>query len=210
VGKHGRVVLSGPFNGLKYTRSAVCSAYAAKLVGCYECELHPFLTAALQRGYQTVIDIGCAEGYYAVGWAFKAPSSKVLAFDVDPEARFLCDQLARLNRVEARVCVLGNCDGNALANAIKGRTLIICDCEGYELTLIDPDRTPELNQADLIVELHEFLSPGLTQTLVSRLERSHDIVLVDTVERNCGDYPQLEIVGEADRQFAVREGRPAQ
>jgi len=40
-----------------------------KLLGFYEQPLQPYIEQVIQTGYPTIINIGCAEGYYAVGLA---------------------------------------------------------------------------------------------------------------------------------------------
>jgi methylase of polypeptide subunit release factors len=52
-----------------------------------------------------VIDIGAAEGYYAIGFARRLPAARVIASDLDPVARLLCWLLARRNGVGDRVSV---------------------------------------------------------------------------------------------------------
>lgn len=64
------VVKSGPFRGLQYiVAESICSALVPKLLGSYESELHETLERLLCNDYDLVLDIGCAEGFYAVGIA---------------------------------------------------------------------------------------------------------------------------------------------
>jgi methylase of polypeptide subunit release factors len=49
-------------------------------------ELHPSNLRAFDEGYDRVVDVGCAEGYSAVGFARRLPSVEVLADDIDPKA----------------------------------------------------------------------------------------------------------------------------
>jgi hypothetical protein len=65
---HGGLhVRSGPFAGMDYVVNAAEGAFLPRILGVYERELHPDLTAFAAEGLDHVIDIGCAEGYYAVG-----------------------------------------------------------------------------------------------------------------------------------------------
>jgi protein-L-isoaspartate O-methyltransferase len=41
--------------------------------------LQPYIQQAMGAAYETVLNIGCAEGYYAVGMARQMPASRVLA-----------------------------------------------------------------------------------------------------------------------------------
>lgn len=206
--KHGQGVVAGPFAGMNYVNVAFESAYVAKLVGTYEAELHPVLTEHQATPYDRMIDIGSAEGYYAVGYLISGMAARVWAFDIDPEARWYCSRLARLNGVRERLVIAGPCSTEQLQSLCVGRSLVFCDCEGAEIDLLDPEQSPALRQADVLVELHEFLQPGLTNRLLDRFRTTHDIRLIDALDRDLTAYPQLEPVAVEDRPFAVREGRP--
>ncbi|MBT8196145.1 MAG: hypothetical protein KJO64_06945, partial [Bacteroidia bacterium] len=60
------VVLNGPFKGLKYSSdNSFGSAFYPKLLGVYEKELHVVFNQIQNNNYSEIIDVGCAEGYYA-------------------------------------------------------------------------------------------------------------------------------------------------
>lgn len=54
---------------------------------------------AIDRQPRCVIDAGAAEGYYTVGLAVQLPTASVTASEIDPEARRVCRQTARMNLV---------------------------------------------------------------------------------------------------------------
>lgn len=203
----GLVVQSGPFAGMTYVSEAVCSSLVPKLLGSYEAELHDVLAQILVRDYETVIDVGCAEGYYAVGLALRLPGAHVHAFDIDARARALCTKLAQANNVEERVMVEGECDHERLNSLIRGRTLIVCDCEGCELHLLDPELAAELSKSDLLVELHDMIVPNITPTILSRFAATHEITLVNTAERDPNDFPMLKNLDRLTQRTAVAEFR---
>src|SRR5438094_9802013 len=63
-------VLNGPFRGLQYpSAEAICSAILPKLLGSYEKELHCTIERLCNTDCSVVVDVGCAEGFYAVGFA---------------------------------------------------------------------------------------------------------------------------------------------
>jgi hypothetical protein len=201
------VIQGGPFTGMAYVSEAVCSSLVPKLLGSYEAELHEVLAEILTRDYETVIDVGCAEGYYAVGLALRLPGARVHAFDIDPRARELCTKLAQANKVADRVTVEGECNHERLNSLIRGRTLIVCDCEGCELSLLDPELAPAIKKSDLVVELHDMIVPNITPTILSRFATTHDITLVDTEERDPDAYPILKDFDLLTRRTAVAEFR---
>ena len=198
--------MSGPFAGLDYTHKAAGSALAPKLVGSYESELHPVWAQVLNNSYDLVVDIGCAEGYYAVGLAKHLPHQPhVVAFDMDFEARLLCRELSIKNGVSKQVEVRGLCDVAALQQVVRGRSLVVCDCEGAEVELLQPAQIPALSQADIVVELHDFLRASVTPTLTQRFAATHEIELINSAAPDISLYPALQILTPQQQQSAIAE-----
>ena len=130
IAKHGDKVLSGPFKGMVHTPRRQGGGIANKLIGSYEAELHPVINELLNKSYDHIINIGCAEGYYAVGMALFGKSPKVLAYDTAPLAQALCANMVKLNKAENKVDIGGTCDHSLLADLTKKHSLILIDCEG--------------------------------------------------------------------------------
>ena len=172
--RQGNVIFSGPFAGMIYHK-ATEGATAPRLVGCYEAEIQPVLNSLPQLGYERIIDIGCAEGYYAVGLARLLPNAYVFAHDISTTAQQACLQLAHENGVASRVKVGGVFNPASLTDCKTQKTLVFCDIEGAETELLDPVRAPALRDVDLIVEVHECFKPGLVKLMQSRVEATHDI-----------------------------------
>jgi hypothetical protein len=138
-----------------YLDETVWGPITPKWAGAYELELEDIIDDVVRRGYDRIVNIGCAEGYYAIGLALLDHKAEVFAFDVDPIARGQTRRLARLNGVSERVRVFGECTHFKLNELIKGKTIVVCDIEGRELVLLDPVKVPGLKDADLLVEVHE-------------------------------------------------------
>jgi hypothetical protein len=207
VEAHGCRVAAGPFAGMSYVKGAVCSAYLPKVIGSYEEEIQSSIMEAIAAGYQNIIDVGCAEGYYAVGLAVRTPGAKVYAFDSDPTARALCEELARANGVSERVTILGACDAASLASVPLAGSLLICDCEGYEFELLRPDLIPALRECDLIVELHDFVDSRITSEITRRFAETHEISMVASRERDPTRYSAANCLPTRYRALAVNELR---
>jgi len=207
-GEAGLFVKSGPFKGMRYVSQSPWGGLIPRLIGYYEQELHPVLEGIFKRPYRTVIDVGCAEGYYAVGLALRLPAAEVYAFDTDAMARATCARISNDNGVSDRVHLRELCDAGAL-NALSLRGgLIVCDCEGFEVDLLDPVAVPGLLSCDMLVETHDHLRPGARSTLEKRFAASHDIHTVASVVRQEVDYPQFAHLSSEDRNWALSEGRP--
>lgn len=119
----GGRVAHGPFAGMLYPVAAAEGGRAPRLLGVYEASLHPVIETVIARPYAGVIDIGSAEGYYAVGLALRMPAALIHARDTNPAARDLCGQLARANGVEDRLQIGGEVTHADLALCAEGPTL---------------------------------------------------------------------------------------
>ena len=196
------VVAKGPFAG---TRFAGCEEefYVSMMLGYYEPELHPFIEAAVSRGYSNVINIGCAAGYYAVGLARRLPSATIHAFDINERARSACQRLARQNGVEDRVRIQGQFHGPEFEELATEDTLVLCDIEGGEYDVLDPTKHPALLKADAIVELHGFLVANVAEAVTARFETSHTITRVREGDHPMPDLPPwLMALGGVERFVA--------
>jgi 2-polyprenyl-3-methyl-5-hydroxy-6-metoxy-1,4-benzoquinol methylase len=206
-------VLSGPFAGMAMLPESSWGDgdLAPKLLGCYEAELHPAIAKAISRKPKNIVNIGCAEGYYAVGMARSLPQSKVFAFDTNEAAQAICGRAAAANQVGARAQVGGTCTFDTLRDVISKdeRTLLFVDCEGGELALLDPEQVPGIQGCDVIVECHDFLDPSITSVLYERFAASHDLEIIPEGPRNPNEFSSLQCWQSTDRWLAVNENRPA-
>jgi hypothetical protein len=207
-------VQDGPFAGMRYIQEAIGSAYIPKLLGMYERELNPYIEKICQLDTSHIIDIGAGEGYYAVGIAYRDPAKCVIAFEMEQEGRQSITDMARLNAVTDRVEILGKCELGDLAKALSHSQtpVVICDVEGYELNLLDPDKLALLQKAYILVELHDFIHPGLTETLRDRFSATHKIEHIWQTERHRSEFPYSNIYTKclptSYLDWAVSEWRP--
>ena len=170
-------VIRGPFEGTKYIQYAVGSAFSPKLLGIYERELYPIIEEVIEAKFDHIIDIGAAEGYYAIGLARRIPNSKICAFEMELQGRTALAEMANLNQVAERMLIEGKCEiQNLRANLpTEGKILVICDVEGYETELLQIEQVPQLARSHILVELHERMQPGTTKLLESRFKETHEI-----------------------------------
>jgi hypothetical protein len=205
--QYGAEILSGPFAGMRFVRQVSEGCCVPKLLGCYEEELHPYVERAVARSYAQVLNIGVAEGYYAVGLARRMPATRVFAFDIDQNAQRTCAAVARENGVQDRVQIGGQFRGEDFARYAAESTLLVCDIEGAERELLDPEQYPALRRMDVIVELHDCLVPGLSQLIPERFAASHDITLVKQAGRAKPLPPLFDKLSQLDQLLAVWEWR---
>ena len=207
--KQATNVTQGPLAGLQFLPTSAEGSHVAKLLGCYEQPLQPFIEEAIAANYPSILNIGCAEGYYAVGMARRMPTTHVFAHDLNLKAQHICADLARKNQVADRVSVGGLFSAADFAAYAGQQVLVLCDIEGAERELLNPEIAPALCGMDLIVESHECLIPGITQLLIDRFKGSHHITLVqDDGQRRLDKAPQWFLnLAHLDQLLATWEWR---
>ena len=204
VARCGLTVQSGPFAGMRLLDRVAEGAFIPKLLGSYEAEIHPVLERIAASSYRAVLNIGCAEGYYAVGLA-RRTTAAIHAFDIDHRAQHLCRELARLNGVAERVSIGSAFAAGDFARFGSGRVLVLCDVEGDECSLLDPAACPALLRMDLLVEIHRIRGRWSSEILLPRFARSHSIVELRQEPRDPTAYPALDGLPDAGRFFALLE-----
>ena len=208
-------VLHGPFRGMKYPSfSSAGSSFYPKLLGSYEKELHGVVDGFLKGRYTQVLDIGCAEGYYAIGFALGIAGAKIYAYDTDEGARELCQQMATLNNVADRVIIKKTCTPAELQKfKFTGKALVICDCEGYEQQLFTPENINNLKNCDLVLETHDFVNLSISGNLIKLFSNTHNIQIIksiDDIEKaKTYLYEETDGLSLDEKMKLYREWRPA-
>lgn len=211
-----RQVLAGPFKGLRYSKAeALGSALWPKLLGTYEQELHSIIDPLLERPYRAVIDWGCAEGYYLVGFGRAMPDTLLIGVDPSEKALRRCREMATDNGIDSqRLKLFPSATLSDFPTVLNERTLIISDCEGFENELFG-ERTSLSENADLIIECHDHLVAGTTKRLTENLSQTHKITLVSSTLRSLADVPKAaqEVLGTKATAPQIErilcEGRPS-
>jgi len=210
VACYGTTVRNGPFAGLRFTHESLritCNTH--ELLGTYEKELHPWFYALRGRLYDRVLDIGSAEGYYAVGMALRV-NSPVDAFETASLPRRLCRSMAELNGIPDLVRIHSYCSQKTLLALHGLRCFILSDCQGFEVSLFAGNVIAALANSDLIIELHDNPGLGATtrQILERRFEATHRMQVVRFQPRTLSDLPEPRIaLGDSAIRAISEEGR---
>lgn len=201
------IVQTGPFAGMKVPREEVWKdgSLGTKLLGCYEQELHGFIEQEIARlavlPSPKIVNIGCAEGFYAVGLARRLPAATVYAVDINEAMAAAAAAAADMNAVSLRI-------GCSIDEVYTAPDLLVVDCEGAEVEYLDQVRFPSLAWASIIVECHDFDHQHTSKILAERFFLSHDIFVVVEGARNPNIFECLQQWHSMARWAAVSEGRP--
>jgi hypothetical protein len=183
----------------------------AKLLGLYEDELHEFVEHAVANNPDTVINVGCAEGYYSVGMARRLPTTQVFAVDMDARSRPIVSDNAVANGVTNVTASTETVDVQWLQDRCEKlkNPLLIFDCEGAELELLNPVAVPALAHASVLVECHDCIIPGITDTLSNRFNATHNIKYTEQTVKDSYQFEFLHPLSDCDKWALVHEGRPS-
>lgn len=190
----GQQVAAGPFRGMKLELSPLSKRHLlGYILGTQELELREVIERIVSRGYRTVLNVGAADGFYAVGLAMKVPGADVVAFETDGRLHGVIAHSAQINGVRARVRITGRCRVEQLRRELAEGAhpaLIFMDIEGGEIDLLDPEILPHLSCADILVETHDAFVADCTETLARRFAATHDIERIQARPRAASDFPK--------------------
>lgn len=181
--KTGRIT-SGIFAPMSYVNQSICGSIAPKYLGVYEIELVPVFQKLFKIPFENIIDVGAAEGYYAVGCGLKFPKARVIAFEGTEEGRQLLDQVIQQNQVSDRVEVRGYCTPEALKAETdrcqkQGNQLLIMDVEGAEEELLKLHQASDLSQFYILIELHDWVDPLMGDRIMQKFASTHSVQVIN-------------------------------
>jgi hypothetical protein len=211
-----KVVLTGIFKDMKYPDFiSVGSTLFSKLLGSYEKELESLFLNIKDVQYTEILDVGCAEGYYAIGLALKYPHAKIYGYDIDSTALHYADKMANINNVQDRVVLKKECTSEELRNfQFTGKSLIISDCEGYERFLFTCENVCNLSNADVLIEVHDSVEEDVYTYLLSIFCNTHKYLefksVSDLEKIRTYKYSELDKLSRDLKYLIFKEGRSQQ
>lgn len=187
-------IVNGIFTGMMLSPDLFPQHLAPKYLGTYEDELSVFVQWCIKQNPDAIVNVGCAEGYYAVGLATRLPITPIFAFDADPKARHATSAHARLNKLDNV-----NVDGVVSARELDillgkfSNPLLILDCEGCEKEFIYLKRVNNILHSYLLIELHPNVHENIQKELQFELSNTHQCHLVlpkknKPIPKNCEKY----------------------
>lgn len=212
----GGKVAYGPLKGFQFAPDSRWSLpdRAAMLLGLYEKEVLDFIyqkSASANR--TTFIDIGAADGYYAVGCVSQGLFVKSYCFEIDGKGRSIIRKTAILNGVQDKVIIFRAADEVALSsipNVVLGCSIVLIDIEGAELEFLNEHVIDLLSRSIVIIEIHDFfreIDRVKFERLREKLERKFSVLEVRTGKRDLSDIPEVEKLMDHQRWLICSESR---
>lgn len=208
-------VLHGPFKGLKLTSNTWWGGndLGSMCFGLYEKELLDFLNSDLLSGRDIFIDIGAADGYYAIGLLKSKRVNKAICFELTSEGRNTIDKNWKLNEQPGQIEIMGDVFKDFKLNITKvdlNKTIVLIDIEGAEFSFLDIEILRTLKEAVIAIEIHNWI-PNFIDVYSKFLKDANeffDIEILDRKERDTLMFEELRSLTDDNRLLLTSEARP--
>jgi hypothetical protein len=212
----GDTVKYGPFEGLHLSAESWWSGAdrGVMLLGMYEQEVLLALQNA-DRKFGTLVDVGAADGYYALGCLKAGWVSHAYCYEMSATGREAIARNAARNGLTDQVTILAEAKPGFFDDLLTefgidpASTLLIMDVEGAEQSLLAERGLESLHSSFSIIELHEECLPtDFVEDVMNRAESyGLSAELVTTQQRDPSEFLELHDWSDDDRWMLCSEGR---
>jgi hypothetical protein len=211
----GGSVRYGPFKGLKLDRNPWWGRFdlGSQCLGLYELEILKKIEIECKKGSATFIDIGAADGYYAVGLLKSGMVDRAVCFEMSPEGRESIMRNWVNNGSPGDLQIYNQATEDSLLSLSEKdveSSLILIDIEGAEFDVMSHQVFKKLNKCALIVEIHNWVDDFSSRysSLLRAASDTHQIKVIERVERSTVSIPELRDFTDDNRLLLVSERRP--
>lgn len=215
-GEFDFTVAYGPLAGLRLDPQSWWSAAdrGAMILGLYERQVLDALVRICD-GSMSLVDVGAADGYYAIGAVKAGLVPRAVCFEISEEGQAVIANNAERNGVARSIEVRGEA-GVTFLEQVPERdwsptrpAVFLFDIEGGEFDLLTDAILAQLRNSYVIVEVHETqgISSGRAESLIARTRESFNVEVLGTGPRDPGAIPELRSWPDDDRWLLVSESR---
>ena len=209
----GGKVTYGAFKGLRLNRHTWWGGadLGAQCLGIYEKHILDFISSA--GPFSTFLDIGAADGFYAVGMLYSRYAAKTICFETSKKGRDAIKKNWIANNSVGELEIHGEADGLSIekvANQLTFPAFVLLDIEGGEFELLSPRVISLLRHCDVIIEVHSWVTdfPAKYQRLLTDLYVHFEVEVLAHAVRDVDSIPLLATYPDDNRLLVASEGRP--
>ena len=211
---HDCKVAYGEFKGMRLNKNNFWSKndLITYILSVYEKHVMNQLIKFSKLNNNVFIDIGAADGYFAVGMAYSKSFKKVYAFEIETLARENLKKNAKDNFCENKIFINKEANFNSLKKIIDTDEIstILIDIEGGEFELLTKDILNLVKKCMVIIELHPNLVKDGSKKQERLLNICEDFFEISMIEResyNPNKFEELSEFTDEDRLISFGEGR---
>ncbi len=211
---YNSTVAYGPFAGLRLGPLSWWGVTdrGSMLLGIYEQELLRSIHTLAGR-HDFLIDLGAADGYYAIGCQLADIVKHTICFELSDVGREAIARNAEINGVHNNIEIRGTAGKNFFLDIpehAKSSSLVLVDIEGAEFDVFDANAFNEFRNSTIFIEIHEwFFSDGVQrlEKMVEDSRKTHVYSEITTSGRDLSSFPELALFSDTDRWLICSEGR---
>ena len=208
----------GPFKGIKIEKDKWWGNLdsASQCLGLYELEILNYLKKYKfdkNKKFDTFIDIGAADGYYAIGMLYSGLTSQSVCFEISPKGREVIQKNWENNGSKGKLKIYGKATPKKILNlsdTLFENTLILIDIEGNEFDLLDKDVLYKIKNCIIIIEIHNWINDFNLkyEKFLNMAYKNFDISVFKHAQRNINKFSFLRDFTDDNRYLAISERRP--
>lgn len=214
--KCNSTVQRGLFKGLKLGPNPWWGGLdlGSQCLGYYEQEILELISELPDESTKIFIDIGAADGYYAVGMLLSKKAEKCICFETSALGQAAIRDAWILNGAPGELEIYGLASQTALLSLPElenRKTLVLIDIEGGEFDLLTEAVINKLADSIVIIEVHEWETDFLTnyEALIYRLRKKFNLFTIPRINKKVVDDANLRDFTDDNRQLLVSERRPS-
>jgi len=211
---HGERVAYGRFKGLKIRKDVWWGRYSlsSKILGVYEEHVLDALFDLQPSVNGPFVDIGAADGYFAIGAVVSGLCDTVYAYEISEKGRERLASNAAANGCAGKVRIEAEANFESLSALMKKheQALLLIDIEGCEFDLLDERMLDLLKSCSLIVELHPWMAENgyeKQRRLIDMAKAKFNARLIEREVYAPNQFEELKEFSDDERLLALSEGR---
>ena len=208
------VIAYGEFKGTQLQGASEWSGYrdtGTKILGLYEKQVVDWI--ALQpRRFDLFVDIGAADGFYAIGLLKKNLVGSAITYEISMGDRAVCKSMSQLNSVTNQISIKDKAEKIDLIQVLSSNlhTLILVDIEGSEFDLIDAEVLETGKDKFFVIEIHARIGTKKFIEFFRLCQTFHECEVITGTKK---DFPSDDFtnnLSDNERSLLMSEGRPYQ
>jgi hypothetical protein len=206
-------VSQGLFEGLKLNRDTWWgkSDLGSQCLGFYEKDILDFIAA--HGPFDTFLDIGAADGYYAIGMLHSQMTKRTICFEVSEKGQLAIKENWLINNSPGELEIHGEANEGSIstiASKVSSKSLVLIDIEGFEFSLLTPQVISLLKKCEVIIEIHHWVEdfPLKYKNLLKNLDLHFKVKKIKYSDRNTQSNPLLRGYTDDNRLLVTSERRP--
>ena len=203
-------VQEGPFKGMVISEDQFWGPgdKASKILGLYEKEIQNLLNHIQEKNnFPTFIDIGGADGFFAVGSVKNNLFKNCEVFEISKRGRQSIEESAIKNNVADLISIKSEANEKTLSSIENiNNSVILCDIEGGEYDLFSENLIKNMHPSNVIIEIHKNPDISLNE-FEDKFKNLFSIDKITQGPRSLKGFGELKNFNDNNRSLLASEGR---